>query len=310
MTTAPTSQPESQLPDTSPQITIPEGQEGMAAPGQENIVEAYIKEQEAAQQEANIPEKFRNASKEDLIKAYQELEKMKSKPEETQETKAEQESPETSEIKAPDKREDYTIELANQLYGAEAVAKLEEKGIDMREIMWKGDQGEDISEHYDALAESFGVTKPMVAMFMQNVSRLQARQEGTPEISEADEIDLMNEAGGKEQFEQLAGWAKSNLSEDLIKDFDGLIDTGNKEAVKWAIRALRAERNSPDSVIEPKLYGGGDAPAESTFRSQQQVLDAMNKKNERGQKLYEVDSAYREKFEQLLRNSPDTLFPS
>ena len=309
MTTTPTSQPESQLPDTSPQITIPEGQEGMAAPGQENIVEDYIKEQEAAQQEANIPEKFRNASKEDLIKAYQELEKMKNKPQESQEIKAESEPEQTNELKAPETREEYTPELANQLYGEEGVAKLKEKGIDMTELMWKGDQGEDISEHYDALAESLGVTKPMVAMFMQKVQAQQAADAGASEISEADEAELMNEAGGREQFEQLAGWAKSNLSEDLIKDFDGLVDSGNKEAVKWAIRALRAERNSPDSVVEPKLYGGGDAPAESTFKSQQQVLDAMNKKNDRGQKLYDVDSAYRQKFEELLRNSPDNLFP-
>ena len=46
MTTTPTSQPESQLPNPPPQITIPEGQDGMAAPGQENIVEEYIKEQD------------------------------------------------------------------------------------------------------------------------------------------------------------------------------------------------------------------------------------------------------------------------
>ena len=88
-----------------------------------------------------------------------------------------------------------------------------------------------------------------------------------------------------------------------MNDFDGLIDSGNKEAVRWAIRALRAERNSPDSVVEPKLYGGGDAPAESTFKSQQQVLDAMNKKNDRGQRLYDTDEAYRKKFEQILRGS-------
>ena len=52
--------------------------------------------------------------------------------------------------------------------------------------------------------------------------------------------------------------------------------------------------------MEPKLYGGGDAPAETRFESKQQVLDAMNKKNDRGQRLYDVDSAYRQKVESLI----------
>ena len=291
-----------QAPDTSPQITIPEGQTGMAAPGQENLVEEYVKEQEAAQQEADVPEKFRNASKEDLIKAYQELERMKSKPQEGLERKAdpEAETEQSDENWVPQSREDYTPELANQIYGEEAVANLKEKGIDMTDLMYRGDQGEDLSEHYDTLAEVMGVTKPMVAMFVQ---KAQAGLGETAEISETDEAELMNEAGGKEEFEQLAGWAKKNLADNVLLEFDGLIDSGNKEAVRWAIRAVRAERNSPDSVVEPKLYGGGDAPAESTFKSQQQVLDAMNKRNERGQRLYDTDEAYRKKFEKILSDS-------
>ncbi len=296
-----------QAPDTSPQITIPEGQTGMAGPGQENIVEEYVKEQEAVQQEVDVPEKFRNASREDLIKAYQELEKMKSKPQEGLERKADPEAETESkapEFEAPQTREEYTPELATQIYGEEGVEALKEKGIDMTELMWKGDQGEDISEHYDDLAEALGVTKPMVAMFMHKVQEQQAADAAGPiEITGEDEAALMNEAGGKEQFEQLAQWAKSNLADEVLQDFDGLVDSGNKEAVKWAIRALRAERNSPESVVEPKLYGGGDAPAENRFQSQQQVLDAMNKKNDRGQKLYDVDEAYRKKFEQILRTS-------
>ena len=39
------------------------------------------------------------------------------------------------------------------------------------------------------------------------------------------------------------------------------------------------------------------------FESQAEVIEAMNKTNTRGQRLYEVDSAYRRKVEKMLAAS-------
>ena len=47
----------------TPQLSVPEQQEGMIAPGQEKLVE------QIQQGESSIPEKFQNASREDVIKA-------------------------------------------------------------------------------------------------------------------------------------------------------------------------------------------------------------------------------------------------
>ena len=58
----------------SPQITSPEAAaEGIVAPGQEDLLNEFIQEQEAEQEPDLIGGKFR--SQEDLLKAYQELER-------------------------------------------------------------------------------------------------------------------------------------------------------------------------------------------------------------------------------------------
>jgi hypothetical protein len=41
------------------------------------------------------------------------------------------------------------------------------------------------------------------------------------------------------------------------------------------------------------------------FESQQQVLDAMNRRNDRGERFYDVDEAYRNKVAMILNSSPE-----
>ena len=99
---------------------------------------------------------------------------------------------------------------------------------------------------------------------------------------------------------------KSNLPAEELASYNAVVDSGNKEAISWALKAMQARQVAPESVVEPQLYGGG-APTDTVvrFESQQQVLDAMNKRNDRGQRLYDVDEAYRNKVAMILHASPD-----
>ena len=74
-------------------------------------------------------------------------------------------------------------------------------------------------------------------------------------------------------------------------------------AAQIAIAWLQGLKQSPGAVIEPKLIGGGQASEPARFESKQQVLDAMSKRNAKGQKLYEVDDAYRQKVRNLIAAS-------
>jgi hypothetical protein len=267
---------------TTPQLTTPEGIEGMVAPGQENILEEFVKEQETQEPELLLG-KFR--SQDDLAKAYQELEKKLGQPKQ-------EADPE------PSPAEGYSPEQAVGIYGEGPVVALKEKGIDMADVMFKADQGQDISEHYDTLAETFGVTRQVVENY---VSKAQGSAPAeAPGLTESDAAELKAMVGGDAAFSKLSQWAASNLEQGELAKYNAVVDSGNKDAIEWALKALQARVAAPDSVVEPKLYGGGEAAAETKFESQQQVLDAMNKRNGRGQRMYDVDEAYRDKVQKLL----------
>lgn len=271
----------------SPQITSPEAaEEGMVAPGQEDLLNEFIQEQEAEKEPDLIGGKFR--SQEDLLKAYQELERKQG------------EQPEQAEA-AEEPGENYSVEQAVEVYGKENVDALQEKGISLNDLMWKADNGEDISDSFDDLAEVFKVPRQVVENY---VSKAQSGGDAAPpELTASDEADLKALVGGDQGFDQMADWARSNLAEDEINRFDAVVDSNNKDAIHMAIQAMQARMNAKDSVVEPKLIGGGNVAEPSRFESQQQVLDAMNKTNDRGQRLYDVDEAYREKVVKLLASS-------
>ena len=280
MTTTPNAQP-------APQISTPEASaEGMVAPGQENLLEEFIQEQQAQKEPELLAGKFKNV--EDLERSYRELERKLGRPEQQQ---ADPEpSPQT---------ESYTSEQAVQVYGQEAVDALAEKGLDLADVMFKADSGQDISQHYDALAEVFNVPKQLVENYVRG-----AQQGGSAPaeqgLSESDAAAIKSMVGGEQGFAALSQWAAANLPADELAAYNATVDSGNRTAIEWAVRAIAARRAAPDAVIEPKLYGGGDAPRQTKFESQQQVLDAMAKVNERGQRLYEVDEAYRAKIQKML----------
>jgi hypothetical protein len=270
---------------TTPQITTPEGIEGMVAPGQEALLEEFVQEQQQQQEPELLLGKFK--SQDDLAKAYQELEK-----------KLGQAS--TTDPEAPSPAQGYSPEQAIELYGEGAANALADKGVDLADVMFKADQGEDISEHYDTLAEAFNVPRQVVENYVAKTQVQGSAPAEAPGLTEADAAQLKAMVGGDAAFTKLSQWAASNLEQGELAKYNAVVDSGNKDAIEWALKALQARVAAPDAVVEPKLYGGGEAPAVTQFQSQQQVLDAMNKRNSRGQRMYDVDEAYRDKVQRIL----------
>ena len=271
----------------NPQISTPEQLEGLVAPGQENILEEFVQEQEAAQSNDKILGKFN--TQEDLAKAYTELEKRV----------GQQPQNETPEPPVEQTDDNYTAEAASELYGKEYVDALSEKGVDMADIMKRADSGEDISANYDTLAEVFNVPKAVVENY---VNAAQQTQMPAPGLTPEDGVEVRNAIGGDEAFAEVTQWAEKNIDKQTLDNYNKIADT-NKEAALWALKFFQSQMKSPGSVVEPKLYGGGNVPSQTTYESKQQVLDAMNKTNSKGQRLYDVDEAYRDKVAKILLNS-------
>lgn len=261
---------------------------GMVAPGQEALLDEFVAEQEQEEQQ-RILGKFN--SPEELAKAYQELEKKLGQPKQT------------DPAEAPSPVQGYTAEQAVQTYGQEAVEALAGKGLNLAEVMWQADQGQDISSHYDSLAEAFNVPRQLVEAYVTKTQAPPAAAADSPVLSEQDAAQLKAMVGGDDGFQQLSAWAQQNLDPAELADYNAVVDGGNKQAISWALKAIQAKASGPAAPAEPKLISGGRPPAVEKFESKQQVLDAMSKRNEKGQKLYEVDDAYRQKVRELLARS-------
>ena len=282
------------MADITPAQTVPvgydpqfEGAEGLIGPGQEEMAQEFMGQPQAEPQEdpGLIGGKFK--TNEDLLRAYQEMERKQS-----------QSSSDSAEVSSqPD---GYTPEQAVEVYGDDIVNAVNEAGLDMADLMWKADNGGDISEHYDALAEAVGVPRQVVENY---VAKAQAGDGVVSEMTAADEAQIMSEVGGQEAFQQLSGWARANLDPADLADYNAVVDSGNKSAIRWALKAMQAKSQGAPSS-EPKLIRGQAPAAEPRkFNSKSEVMEAMNKRDSRGRKLYEVDTAYQQKFAELLSNS-------
>jgi len=259
---------------------------GMVAPGQEELLAEFQAEQEVANADPQLlAGKFKSV--EDLEQSYRELEKKLGQ-------RAPEPSPEESQPTPG-----YTQEQAVQTYGEEKVAALAERGVDLADVMFKADNGQDISSHYDTLAEAFGVPRGVVENYVSKAV-VTAPAESTG-LSDADIAELKGLAGGEEGFNSLSSWAASNLDPALLATYNGAIDSGNPGAARMAITWLQSLQGS--SQREPKLIGGSAPTTAEVFESQGQLLEAMNKRDSRGRKMYETDSAYRKRVEQMLAKS-------
>ena len=268
--------------------------EGMVGPGQEGVLEEFIQEQQAAQEEE--PDKLLGKfnSTEDLARAYQQLERRLGQ--------QGQDSPSGSQPSS--EGTGYSAEQATEIYGAEAVEALGSKGIDMAELMWQADQGGDISEHYDTLAETFGVSRQMVENYVSSAQQGGGGDEAI-ELGPDQQSQIKATIGGDQAFAELSKWAADNLDQGELDSYNAVANSGNVDGIVWALKAIQARRAAPDAVVEPRMISGNAPAGPKVFESQQQLLDAMNKKNEKGQRLYDVDEAYRQKVYAIVEKSPN-----
>ena len=281
------------MTDSNLVLSQPEAEDQrMVGPGQESILEEFVAEQEQQEQQEQQQKllgKF--SSTEELAKAYQELEKKLGQP-----------KGEADPEDVPSPTEGYTTQQAVDIYGEAPVAALKEKGLDLADVMWQADSGKDISEHYDTLAEAFTVPLQVVENYIAKAQPAAPAAEAAVMTAE-DATQIKAMVGGDEGFKQLSDWAIANLAPQELADYNAAVDSGNKQTAAWALKAIHARATGAAAPAEPKLISGGRPPVAEKFESQQQVLDAMSKRNAKGQKLYEVDDAYRQKVRDLLATS-------
>lgn len=103
------------------------------------------------------------------------------------------------------------------------------------------------------------------------------------------EAEAKSEVGGEEGYATLTKWASTNLSADDVQAYDTVVNGGDINAVKLAVRGLKAQFEEANGK-EPKLLGGtsGSSSSSSGYNSRAEMVQDMSDPR------YAKDSAYRQ----------------
>ena len=260
-----------------------------------------VGEQMIAEQEGLLAGKYK--SPKDLEKAYLELQKKQGEQSGLGKLDKETETTEESTgISAEDfYSEDGSVnyETANQVYGDQISKQFKDNNIDpfkMNEYFMEND-GQLSDEMYGDLQKA-GFNQDMVDSYLKGVREsygMAAQEAEAPVLSDAEVAEVHSIAGGKQGYEQLMAWASDNISDADAKNFDEVIETGNKAAVTFAVKALFGQYE--DAVgRDSNLVTGKAAPAD-VYKSMAQVVSDMNDPR------YDRDEAYRDEVQSKLQRS-------
>ena len=134
-------------------------------------------------------------------------------------------------------------------------------------------------------------------MEVQSSPEFQQQQAAPVEISEAQVNQIKNAAGGDVAYSNIINWSKANLPKEQLSAFDNVVDTGNVQAINLAVAGLKAQYDNANGVEGRMVTGKAPTNSGDVFRSQQELVAAMNDPR------YDRDPAYRQDVVEKLDRS-------
>jgi hypothetical protein len=125
----------------------------------------------------------------------------------------------------------------------------------------------------------------------------QQETETVKDLSESDINSIKNSVGGDKEYDNIISWAAQNLPEQRRNAFDNLINNGDVEIIQLAVAGLKAQYETANGYEGRLLSGKSAKTSGDVFRSQAEVVQAMNDPR------YERDEAYRQDIYQKLERS-------
>ena len=118
--------------------------------------------------------------------------------------------------------------------------------------------------------------------------QMQGQQQQGNDLTDAQASEIRSLAGGDEAYGQLTQWAANSLDESYITAFDNIVETGDVRMIQLAVTGLKAEYEKANGFEGQMLTGKAAQPQVDTFRSQAEVVAAMQDPR------YDSDPAYRQ----------------
>ncbi len=139
--------------------------------------------------------------------------------------------------------------------------------------------GEMSQETRDALAELDSSELLDAYMSMQ--------QPPAADLSDSDVSELKASVGGAEAYEQITSWAAGALSEAELEAFNNTVENGSLAQIQMIMAGLNARYQAENGYEGTQLQGKPPSNSRDVFRSQAEVVEAINDPR------YDRDPAYR-----------------
>jgi hypothetical protein len=214
--------------------------------------------------------KYKDA--EELEKAYVELQKkLGEKGDETSET--------TGDTEPTDSQED-TEEKEEAKEDSPAVALINEASAEY----YANDNklSPETIEKFSSMS-----SQDLVNAYLELQQGQPATQQTSVDMTDADVNSIKNSVGGEAEYSNLVTWASENLDENSINAFDNIVESGNKDAIQLALNGLKSQYENANGYEGRMLTGKAAETSGDVFRSQAELLRAMNDSR------YDDDPAYR-----------------
>ena len=246
-----------------------------------DALEQYRRSELEANDHSQYAGKFKSA--EDLEKAYLELQKKLGQKEDEVVDSASDSAPDDSapeekeEVQSPvSKRVDFLKEASDEYYSndnelkPETIQKLKEM------------PSEELIEAYLELQKNNPVAKAQP-------------------LSDDAAKTIVDSVGGQDAYNDTLAWAADNLKPEEVAAYDNVVNSGNKDAIFFAVQALN--QRYKDSVGFEGQQISGKAPKSTVkgFRSNAELANAISDPR------YRNDPAYRYDIEQKLAASGDLM---
>ena len=126
----------------------------------------------------------------------------------------------------------------------------------------------------------------------------EADDDGEEELLSEEQAEmLMDMVGGEKAYQSMLTWAGDNFSQEEIEMYDGVMGSGNPDAIYYAVQALQSRYNDAVGSDGQLLTGRGTQDTDDSFKSQAELVAAMSDPR------YDRDPAYRQDLMRRLENS-------
>ena len=243
-----------------------------------------IGEELMSKQDKMLAGKYKSA--EDLEAAYLELQKKLGNSDSTLET-AEAETEPAQELDYYGDDGSVNYETANDMYGEQLSNTFKENNIDPFAMSkhFAENNGTLSEEMYGQLNKA-GFSNEIIDNYLAGVRSEAGVEKAEPVLTEAEIAEVKAVANGEEGYQALMDWAGQNLNQTAINEYDAVLKTANKTAIKFAVSALMGKYE--DSQGRDSRVVTGKESATETYRSMAEVVRDMNKPE------YRSDEAFRD----------------